>query len=167
MTVANMDPTYVVASVDETDVSKIKVGQKAEMTLDAYPSNKIKGDITEIGLVATTTQTGGTAFPVKIRVTEAKKIDLRIGMSADTDIIIATRDDALRVPVTAVTTDGGKDAVYIVKNNKAEKTTVKIGLLSGEFYEVLAGVKEGDEVVIKGIDKLKGVSTADVKVTRR
>ncbi len=167
MTVANMDPTYVVANVDETDISKIKIGQKTEMTLDAYPNKIIRGDVIEIGLVAAATQTGGTAFPVKIRVTEAKAIDLRIGMSADTDIIIRTRDDALRVPVTAVTTDGGKDATYIVKNNIAEKTTIKIGLLSGDFYEVLAGVNEGEEVVTKGIDKLKGIGKANVTVTRR
>jgi multidrug efflux pump subunit AcrA (membrane-fusion protein) len=49
----------------------------------------------------------------------------------------------------------------------AEKTTVKIGLLSGEYYEALGGVTEGEEVVIKGIDELKGEQKVKVKVTRR
>jgi membrane fusion protein, macrolide-specific efflux system len=165
--VADMDPTYVVANVDETDISKVKIGQKADMVLDSYPGKTIKGEVVEVGLVATVTQTGGTAFPVKIKITEAKNVDLRIGMSADTEIVVETKDDALRVPVSAVTTDSGKDAVYIVKESKAERTTIKIGLLSGEYYEVLAGITEGEEVVVKGVDKLKGAKTATVKVTRQ
>lgn len=166
-TIANMDPTYVVANVDETDISKLKIGQKADMILDSYPGRTIKGEVVEIGLVATVTTTGGTAFPVKIKITEAKNVDLRIGMSADTEIVVETKEDALRVPVAAVTTDSGKDAVYIVKETKAEKTTIKIGLLSGEYYEVLAGITEGEEVVIKGVDLLKGEKTATVKVKRQ
>ncbi|MFA5866934.1 MAG: efflux RND transporter periplasmic adaptor subunit [Actinomycetota bacterium] len=166
MTIADMNPTYVIASVDETDISKIKVAQKAEMVLDAYPTKKLKGDIKEIGVVATTTATGGTAFPVKIQVTQAKNVDLRLGMSADVEVIVETKEDALRVPVTAVTTDNGKDIVYVVKNNVAEKTTVKLGLLSGEYYEVLGGLTEGDEVVVKGLDLLKGRTKADVKAKR-
>lgn len=165
-TIANMDPTYVVANVDETDISKLKIGQKADMVLDSYPGKTIKGEVVEIGLVATVTTTGGTAFPVKIKTTEAKNVDLRIGMSADTEIVVETKEDALRVPVAAVTTDNGKDAVYIVKETKAEKTTIKIGLLSGEYYEVLAGITEGEEVVVKGVDLLKGQKTATVKVKR-
>lgn len=167
MTIAEMDPTYVVASVDETDISKIKVGQQTEMVLDAYPGKKVKGEVKEIGLMATTTQTGGTAFPVKIQITDIKGVDLRIGMSANVDVIVQTKQDSLRVPVQAVTTDGGKDVVYIVKGNKAEKTTVRVGLLSGDYYELLAGIIEGDEVVTNGLDKLKGISKATVKVTRK
>ncbi len=166
MTIADMNPTYIIASVDETDISKIKVAQKADMVLDAYPSKTLKGDVKEIGVVATTTATGGTAFPVKIQVTQAKNVDLRLGMSADVEVIVETKDDALRVPVTAVTTDNGKDIVYVVKNNAAEKTTVKLGLLSGEYYEVLGGLTEGDEVVVKGLDLLKGRAKADVKTKR-
>jgi len=166
LTVADMNPTFIVASVDETDISKIKIAQKAEMTLDAYPNKKLKGDVKEIGVVATTTATGGTAFPVKIQITQAKGVDLRIGMSSDVEIIVETKDDALRVPVTAVTTDNGKDVVYVVKNNQAEKTTVKLGLLDGEYYEVLGGITEGDEVVVKGLDNLKGTSKTNVKAKR-
>ena len=167
MTIADTSTMFIVASVDETDISKIKVGQKTEMILDAYPSKKIKGEVTEIGLVATATQTGGITFPVKIKVTEAKGVTMRIGMSADCNIILETKKDALRIPVQAVTTSGGSDVAYVVKKDLAEKTTVKIGLLSGEYYEALAGVTEGDEVVIKGIDKLKGEQKVKVKVTRR
>jgi multidrug efflux pump subunit AcrA (membrane-fusion protein) len=87
MTIADTSTMFIIASVDETDISKIKVAQKAEMILDAYPSKKIKGEVTEIGLVATATQTGGITFPVKIKVTEAKGVTMRIGMSADCNII--------------------------------------------------------------------------------
>ena len=167
MTVANMDPTYLVADVDETDISRLKVGQKAEMTLDAYPSKIVKGEVVEIGLVAAATQTGGTAFPTKIRVSETKGVDLRIGMSADTEIIVETKQDALRIPVTSVVTEDGKDIAYVVKSGKAERTILKVGLLSGDYYEVLAGITEGDEVVIKGMDKLKGKDKTEVKVKRK
>lgn len=167
MTIADTSTMFIIASVDETDISKIKVGQKAEMILDAYPSKKIKGEVTEIGLVATATQTGGITFPVKIKVTEAKGVTMRIGMSADCNIILATKKDAVRLPVQAVTTVDGSDVVYVVKKDYAERTKVNVGLLSGDYYEVLGGVVEGDEVVIKGTDKLKGEQEVKVKVTRR
>jgi multidrug efflux pump subunit AcrA (membrane-fusion protein) len=166
MSIANMDPTYVVAQVDETDISRIKVTQAVDMVLDAYPTKTVKGEVVEIGLVATDTQTGGTAFPVKIKVTQAKDIDLRIGMTADVEIVVKKIADALRVPVVAVTTEDGKDVVYLIKKKKAQKTTIKVGLLSGDFYEVKAGISEGEEVVVKGVDKLKGEDSVDVKVKR-
>jgi multidrug efflux pump subunit AcrA (membrane-fusion protein) len=136
------------------------------MVLDAYPTKTVKGEVVEIGLVATDTQTGGTAFPVKIKVTQAKDIDLRIGMTADVEIVVKKIADALRVPVVAVTTEDGKDVVYLIKKKKAQKTTIKVGLLSGDFYEVKAGISEGEEVVVKGVDKLKGEDSVDVKVKR-
>ena len=167
MNIADTSTMFIIASVDETDISKIKVGQKAEMILDAYPSKKIKGEVTEIGIVATETQTGGITFPVKIKVTEVKGVIMRIGMSADCNIILETKKDAVRIPVQAVTTSNALDVAYVVKKDLAEKTTVKIGLLSGEYYEALGGVVEGEEVVIKGIDQLKGEQKVKVKVTRR
>jgi multidrug efflux pump subunit AcrA (membrane-fusion protein) len=167
MTVADMDPTYLLVNVDETDISKIKTGQTADIMTDSYPKKKIKGEIADIGLMATATQTGGTAFPVKIKVTEDDGAVLRIGMSADADIIINTYPDAIRIPVQAVVSSNGKDVVYVVVGSRAEKRDVKVGLIYGDFYEVKDGVTNGEYVVIKGLEKLKDNNKVKVKANKK
>lgn len=167
VTVADMDPTYLVVNVDETDISKIKTGQTADVMTDSYPNKKIKGEVADIGLVATVTQTGGTAFPVKIKITEDDGAVLRIGMSADADIIINTYPDAIRLPVQAVISSNGKDVVYVVVGSSAEKREVKVGLIYGDYYEVKDGVTNGEYVVTKGLEKLKGSNKVKVKANKK
>lgn len=164
LTIADMNPTYVNANVDETDVSKVKVGQVVKISLDSYPNAKVAGEVSEIGLVATVTQTGGTAFPVKIKITAAEGVTLRVGMSADTDIILAKYSNVTVVPIEAVTSRDGKDVVFVTNNSQVEMRQVKPGLLSDDYYEIKEGLTVGDKVATKGLSKL--VDGAKVKVTK-
>lgn len=155
MTIADMKPAYVVANVDEADIGKVKVGQQANISLDAYPRASVEGKVVHIGLSSVVSEAGGIAFPVKIEVTLIKEAVLRLGMSADVDIVIKTYPQATLVSMSAVTTKDGRDVVYVIKDDRVEMRRVKLGIASEDYYQVLEGLKPGEEVAVKNLDKLK------------
>lgn len=156
MTIADFDPTDFVANIDEADVAKVAPGQKAEITLDAYPDETLVGEIAEISLVSQQTAGGGTAFPVKITLTDSKGVTLRLGMNGDTDITVGVKKAVVAVPLRAVTTRDSKDTAFIVKNKKVKKRLLTLGLTTDEYYEVTKGLEEGDKVIVNDLTKLKG-----------
>ena len=106
MRVANLDDMEVRVNVNENDVVNVKVGDKARITIDAYPGRKFVGSVKEIASAARTTgqntQEEVTNFQVKIRIGD-KDVRLRPGMSASVDIETKTVVDVVAVPIQAVT----------------------------------------------------------------
>ncbi len=156
LVIADFDPTYFVANIDEADISRVAVGQKAEIVLDAYPKETLLGEISEVGFISQPTAGGGTAFPVKIGLTDSKGVTIRLGMNGDVDITIGVKKRVVAVPLNAVTTRAGKDTVFVVENKKIEKRRLTLGLIANEFYQVTEGLSEGEKVVVKNLSKLKG-----------
>jgi HlyD family secretion protein len=171
MVVAELGNMEALVNVDESDITGIKLGQPAEIEVDALLHEEITGVITEIASSARVPKTGEvptqkTEFEVKIGVTSA--VDkLRPGMTASADIVTDTRESALSVPLQSVTVrtleqlqegektteaytagkDGFVQIVWVAKDGKVTAKQVKTGIQSGEFIEILDGLKEGDEVV--------------------
>src|SRR5688572_6308692 len=106
MRVANLDDMEVRANVNENDVVHVKVGDRARITIDAYPGRKFSGIVKEIASEAKTTgqntQEEVTNFQVKIRIGE-KDLRFRPGMSANVDIETKTVENVVAVPIQAVT----------------------------------------------------------------
>jgi multidrug efflux pump subunit AcrA (membrane-fusion protein) len=156
MVIADFDPTYFVANIDEGDISKVKPGQTAEIALDAYPETTLLGEVSEIGLVSVATTGGGTAFPVKIKLTDAKGVTLRVGMNGDATLTINVKQAVVAVPVEAVTERDGREVVFVAEKGMAKKRPVTLGLASDTDYEVVSGLSEGEKVVINNLSRLKG-----------
>lgn len=154
--IADFDPTYFVANIDEADIARVSPGQKASIVLDAYPEETLLGEVSEIGMVSQSTAAGGTAFSVKIRLTDSKGVTLRLGMNGDTDITVGMKEAVVAVPLEGVTSRDGKDIAFVVENKKVKKRIVTLGLVTGDSYEVVEGLDDGDRLVIKGLSKLKG-----------
>lgn len=155
MTVADMNPTYVIAKVDETDVSRVKRAQAVRIFLDAYPKKKVVGRVVSIGYESTITEGGGTAFPVKTKIIKKDPgVTLRLGMNADVEIVTKVHRSVVLVPADSVTRVGGKDTVYVVAGDTARATAVKIGFSSDESYEIVSGVAAGDLVITSKLDEL-------------
>lgn len=166
LTIADMSVVEAVMEVDETDVPNVKVGQRATVTIDAYPNKTYEGTVTEVGSSPMTASaaTGGDAinFEVKIQLTNPPA-GVRPGFSASADIITGTRDKAVAIPLQALvvrekpTPKGAKAAkpakateeegVYLHKDGKASFVTVVTGLTGDSNIEIVKGVKEGDEIV--------------------
>lgn len=144
----------MVAKVDETDIAKMKEGLTAAVALEAYPGKKFAGKVIKVADTSTTNEAGATAFEVVIQM-DLSDIDLKIGMTGTADVTVATKQDATVVPVEALVDKKGKKYVFKVVDGKAVLTPVVTGLVTETEVEVLEGVKNGDRVVTKDVEKLK------------
>jgi HlyD family secretion protein len=130
MRVADLSNMEVRVNVNENDVVNVKVGDKARVTIDAYPGRRFTGEVKEIASAARTqglnTQEEVTNFLVKIRISD-KDIALRPGMSATVDIETKTVADVVAVPIQAVTVrsrEGSKtiEELATARDKKAKET---------------------------------------------
>ena len=130
MRVADLNNMEVRVNVNENDVVNVKVGDKARITIDAYPGRKFTGAVKEIASAAKTqglnTQEEVTNFQVKIRVDD-KNVNLRPGMSANVDIETKTVEHVVAVPIQSVTVrsrEGSKtlDQLGAERERKAHET---------------------------------------------
>lgn len=149
-------PTISV-SLTQIDVPKIKVGNKATVTLDAYPDKTYTGKVVSIDTVGSVSS-GVTSYPTVIALDE-KNQEILPNMSATANIITDTQTDALIVPSTAVKTQNGETTVQVMKNNVPTSVTVQTGLISDSETEILSGLSEGDTVVTATITKSTTSST--------
>jgi HlyD family secretion protein len=162
MTIADMSVVEAVMEVDETDIPSVKVGQRATVTIDAYPNKTYPGLVTEVA--SSPIKTNGVApgstqavnFEVKIQV-ENPPPDVRPGFSVSADIITGTRPKALAIPIQALVvrekpgSSPGKpvdeEGVFLVENGATKFETVKTGLSGDSSIELVSGAKEGQQIV--------------------
>lgn len=141
------DRLIVKVQVDETDIGKVKKGQKALINLDAYPDNKMKGFVDHIYYESKIVN-NVTIYEVDVLPDKVPDF-LRSGMSANVDIIQMQKKDVLLVPSIAIKKDlGGKSFVIVFNNNKRESRVIETGLNDGENTEVINGLDEGEKVLI-------------------
>lgn len=156
--IADTSRMQVVVDVDETDISKITIGQEVDVIVDAFPKELFGGKVTKIAPAAEQTQSV-TTIPVTV---ELKQPDSRLKsqMNASCDFIIARKDNVLCVSIDAVVeTDNGTE-VNVVENGQKVSRKVEIGLSGDEYCEVKSGLKEGETIVIPDADtttKSKGM----------
>jgi HlyD family secretion protein len=133
--------------VNEVDLVKIKLGQKASVSFDALPGSDASGTVSAISPTGTSTQ-GVVTYDVDLTLTT---IDprLRPNMSCTVDIIVATKDSALVVPTSALRTDATTKQKYVllVSGQQTQRADVTTGLVVGTNTEVLNGLTEGQEIV--------------------
>ena len=161
LTIADMSVVEAVMEVDETDVPNVKVGQRATVTIDAYPNKTFEGVVTEVGSSPMVSQTGGTGgdavnFEVKIQL-KNPPAGVRPGFSASADIITGTRSKALAIPLQALivrekpNAKPGKaeeeEGVYLHQDGKVKFVPVVTGLAGDSNIEIVRGVKENDQIV--------------------
>jgi HlyD family secretion protein len=161
MTIADLSVMEVEVEVDETDVVGVKIGQKSEVKIDAYPDDIITGTVTEIGSSALqTVTTADESKDFKVVVTlENPPADLKPGLSASADIIIAKKENVLAVPISALvlrdkTEDNQnsekeqEEGVYIVEESRVKFMPIKKGIMGELMIEITSGLEEGQDVVV-------------------
>ncbi|MBI5743441.1 MAG: efflux RND transporter periplasmic adaptor subunit [Elusimicrobia bacterium] len=140
------DKLIVAASLDESDIGKVKLGQKASIVLDAYPDKTVRGRVFKI-LDEGTTKSNVVTYTVKIRPEQVPPF-FRSQMTANIKIRISDRKDILMVPAMAVTTDQKGDTAVITSISKGQPVYAKVetGQTEGDEVEVVSGLKAGDSV---------------------
>ncbi len=136
-------------SLNETDVAKIKIGQKATLAFDAIDNLIITGEVSSIDLIGTVSQ-GVVSYNVKI-VFDTQDDRIKAGMSVSAAIITQTDVDVLYVPNEAIKTQGTQSYVQTLVNNAPVRTNVVIGIANDTDTEITSGLNEGDEVVTQTI----------------
>lgn len=155
-TIVDLDNMTMAAKVDEVDIVKIQPEQPATLSLESYPEKRFEGKVTKVADTATTNEAGATAFEVTITMDRpGPEVALKIGMTGTADVVVASKDSALVIPVEAVVEKKGKRYIFKVVDGKAELTEVKLGIVTDKDVEVIRGAKRGDYVVVKGVEKLK------------
>jgi HlyD family secretion protein len=163
LTIADMSLVEAVMEVDETDVPTVKVGQRATVTIDAYPNKTFTGLVTEVGSSPIPLTAGGGGgstsavnFEVKIQL-ENPPPGVRPGFSASAEIVTGTRSKVIAIPIQAlvVREKPGKgpgkpqdeEGVFLADSGKAKFVPVKTGLSGDSSIEIVIGLKPGQQII--------------------
>ncbi len=148
----DLDRFYLDANVDETDVSRVRVGQDALITSDSFAELGLQGKVTRVDLLGKVAQ-GVVSYGVRIEI-QASEAMLLPGMTAFADITVARKEDALIVPNRAIRRDSrGNYYVEVAAGGVLAQRTVTTGLGNEQFTEILEGVREGEEVVVSSANR--------------
>lgn len=150
-------------SMNEVDVSKIKLGQKAVVTFDAIENFSADGSVAEIDTIGTTSQ-GVVSYEVKVTF-DTNEEQIKPGMSVSASIITEQKENVLMIPSSAIKNRGDKKYVQTflesspLPTNAIETTSDKIpnqievitGITDDTNTEIISGLKEGDQIIARTI----------------
>jgi len=147
LVLSDLSRIFVLASVDESDIGRIEVGQRVTITADAFPDKEFYGKVVRVAARGENTSNVVT-FDVKIEVLSEGKQNLKPEMTANVVVIAAESENALLVPSDAVYRRNGKTFVLVPSDGQQpERRNVEVGIDDGVRTEILSGLKEGEEVV--------------------
>ena len=197
LTISELSRVEAVLEVDETDIPYIALGDSTVLELDAFPNRFFGGVVTEIGNSAirppASSAASGQAAAIDFEVVIAMYDPpggIRPDLSATADIITATRQNSLSVPIIALTVrpeEEDADAapigereddertrgplfrpgvddvegVFVVEDGQVRFVPVEIGITGQEHFEVLTGVKQGDTIVAGPYQRIRNLDNGD------
>ncbi|MCF7834166.1 MAG: HlyD family efflux transporter periplasmic adaptor subunit [Candidatus Pacebacteria bacterium] len=152
-------------SLNEIDVAKVEVGQKATLSFDALEELKLDGEVIEVDLVGTTTQ-GVVNYKVKIGFNSDNE-KIKTGMTVSADIVTSKKESVINVPISAVKTQNNRSfieivdpAIEITRENQVvgsvlstlpKRTPVTVGSQNEDSIEIVSGLDEGQMYVVRMI----------------
>lgn len=145
-----LDPTQIELKifVDEIDIPKVKLGQKAIITVDALPGLKLQGEVTYIASLATV-RSGIVLYEVSLIIKPPQDIELKAGMTATADIVIDKRDNVLLIPNLAIKGSPQKPTVMVLVGEQPQERAVTLGISDGLRTEVISGLQAGEAVAVE------------------
>ena len=152
----NNTDVWVIADVDDEDISRVHVGQGVEVLCEAYPDRTFSGEVVRVGGAAMPKGIGrvkAKILRVKIRVADAAPL-LKPGMAVDIEADAEVKKNALLVPADAVIEEATETFVYVVRGGRAQKALVETGFSNYTQTEITAGLSPGDVVVVSGKEEL-------------
>lgn len=151
VTVVDLDRLQIDAFVDEVDIGKVKVGQRALFTVDAFPANEFQGRVAAIYPKAII-QDNVVNYDVVIDIESPYDGLLRPEMTASVTIFLEERQDVLAIPTRAVRRERGKTLVYVHDGAQTQPRDVRLGWRDGRWVEVVSGLEEGENVLLEAPD---------------
>ena len=150
--VVNMDTVAVKVNIVERDLPRVKKGQSAQVSVDAYGDGTFKGVIDRVSPVV---DLASRTALVEIKISNDDH-RLRPGMFARIKILIEEKRDVLIIPRDAIIKVGSLSYVFVVKpDNTVRRRTIETGIVENNKFEVINGLDEGEIIVTMGNTRLK------------
>ncbi|NLE36903.1 MAG: efflux RND transporter periplasmic adaptor subunit [Pirellulaceae bacterium] len=148
VTIIDLDRLQVDAFVDEVDIGKVAVGQRAVFTVDAFPATEFAGKVSAIYPKAVI-QDNVVNYDVVVDIETPYHGLLRPEMTASVTILLDERPGVLAIPAKAVQRQRGKTMVHVVADGKAEPRDIKVGWRDGPWIEIASGLAEGETILLE------------------
>lgn len=160
--ISSTNELEIQTAVPERFISRISMNQKAVLTFSAYPGETFAAHIKEVSPVL---DSNTRTMTVKLAI-DKRDARIKIGMYAKIHLVTEHKQNVTVVPYGTVVTQNGETYVFKVMHNGAENTVslvpVQLGIRVDNFQEILEGIKEGDEIVIKGQSLLNNGAKVNV-----
>jgi len=141
----------VVVKVHESHVGMVRERAPAFVVLDSLPDQRFRGEVTSVAVLPDTQSRWGNpnlkVYETEI-VVQAPLPDVKPGVSARAEIIVAQLQDVITVPIQAVTTRQGQQVCFVKTLTGTELRPVDVGLFNNRFIEIRTGLQEGDRVLL-------------------
>lgn len=160
MSLHDIHTVRVLIEVVERDIPLVQVGQKAELRAEAYPDHIFEGTVTRIVQTlnrATRTMTIEVDLPNRDR-------RLKGGMFARVEILVGTHHQALQIPIDAVSRLEDTQYVYVVREGKARRVDVEIGVRSENRIEITKGLTGDEQIIVSGKDLVHDGTPVQIEI---
>ncbi|WP_089155357.1 efflux RND transporter periplasmic adaptor subunit [Micromonospora sp. NBS 11-29] len=160
-TVVDVGRLGLFAEVDETDVLLVRAGVPASVELDAVTGATYDATVRSVDVLPTSSARGGVTYRVRLDLgagrlgaTETAPAP-RPGMNAVVRLRVREAADAVAVPASAVFSADGRDAVWVLRDGRAGRVPVTVGVQGQDLVQIVDGVRAGDRVVVRGADQVR------------
>ena len=151
MTLGDTSEVYVKGKVDESDIGKVYMSQPARIKVESFKDKTFTGKVTKISPMGVE-KDNVTTFEVRVSINNPEGV-LKANMTANAEVILEEHKNVLQIPEGSIIYDKDKKASVEVPDPKGKegkkKVAVNIGISNGAKTELLAGLKEGDQVVLQ------------------
>jgi len=156
VSLADLNDLQIELDISQTDFARLKMGQRAEIIPEAFPNLKYSGFIAEIAPEADRAK---ATVQVKVKVENPDEqlrpeMNARVNFLAEATAGQSSSGSRVLVPKEAVLRKDGKEFVFVVKGNRVEMRSVRVGQESGGYYHVLEGLSGGETTATTGADQL-------------
>jgi multidrug efflux pump subunit AcrA (membrane-fusion protein) len=161
MTITDVSELSLTAEVGETHVLLVRPGLSATVEFDAVPGATYAAKVRSVGVSPTTSASSGVSYSVRLTLGGGQGADgdpaprPRPGMSAVVGLLVRSASNAVAVPSSAVVRDANRDTLWVAENGKAHRRLVQLGAEGDAFVQVREGVKPGDQVVVRGTERVR------------
>ncbi len=147
VTIIDLDRLEVWAYVDETDIGRVAVGQRAVFTIDTYSDTEFEGRVTAIRPMAEI-QDAVVDYVTVIDIAPGHGKTLRPEMTTTVNIELESRENVLAIPNAAVRRDRDGAYAFVPRGAERLRRDIRVGYRGREYTEVLEGLKVGDQVMV-------------------
>lgn len=151
MTLGDVTDVYVLGKVDQADIGKVFLAQRARIVVESFKDRKFDGQVTKISPLGVE-KDNVTTFEVRVSIRNPGG-ELKANMSANAEIILEEKKNVLLLPESAIVYDKARNTFVEIPNPGAEKgklkVPVKLGIANGIKAELLSGLKPGQQIVLQ------------------